>query len=80
MKKFKANVSDLRDVEFYVFADSKREAVKTIKTMIEATNILEKVDAERSVSVDVTEEEPCDGDCDDCFYGDEDECLLDELY
>lgn len=80
MKKFKVNVSDLRDVEFHVFADSKREAVKTIKTMIEATDILEKADAERSVSVDVTEEEPCDGDCDNCFYSDEEECLLDELY
>lgn len=80
MKKFKANVSDLRDVEFHVFADSKREAVKTIKTMIEATDILEKADAERSVSVDVTEEELCDGDCEGCFFDDEDECLLDELY
>lgn len=80
MKRFKANVLNLRDVEFSVLADSKKEAVKTIKTIIEKTDLLERTSAECSVSVDVTEDEPCDGDCDNCFYSGEDEYLLDELY
>lgn len=80
MKKFKANVSDLRDVEFHVFADSKREAIRTVKTIIEKTDLLERTSAECTVSVDVTEEELCDGDCEGCFFDDEEEYLLDELY
>lgn len=80
MKNFKATVFDLRSVEFNVLADSKKEAVKTIKTMIEATDILKKADARCSVSFDVTEEEPCGCDCDSCPYDDEEEYLLDELY
>ena len=80
MKRFKANVLNLRDVEFSILADSKREAIRTVKTIIEKTDLLERTSAECTVSVDVTEDEPCDGDCDNCFYSDEEECLFDELY
>lgn len=80
MKRFKANVLNLRDVEFSVLADSQKEAVRMIKTIIEKTDLLERTSTECSVSVNVTEDEPCDGDCDNCFYSDEDEYLLDELY
>lgn len=85
MKKFYTQVIDTRNVFFTVLADSKKEAVKKIKDIIENTDLVDNTNAEISTAFKVIEaddedENMCDGDCDNCFYSDEDEYLLDELY
>ena len=85
MKKFYTQVIDTRNVFFTVLADSKKEAVKKIKDIIENTDLVDNTNAEFSTAFKVIEaddedENMCDDDCENCLFDEEDECLLDELY
>lgn len=85
MKKFNVNVLDTRNVYVSVLAPSKKEAVKKVQDIIENTDLVDNIDAEFSTAFKVIEadnedDDMCDGDCEDCLYEDEGECLLDELY
>lgn len=85
MKKFYTQVIDTRNVFFTVLADSKKEAVKKIKDIIENTDLVDNTNAEFSTAFKVIEaddedENMCDDDCENCIFDDEDEYLLDELY
>lgn len=85
MKKFIVNVVDVRNFEFNISAKSKHEAFKKVKDIIENTDLVDTAEAEASTyfkifDSDNADDDMCDGDCDDCLYDDEEECLLDELY
>ncbi|MCM1508855.1 MAG: hypothetical protein NC177_17245 [Ruminococcus flavefaciens] len=85
MKKFNVNILDTRSVYFSVLAQSKKEAIKKVRDIIENTDIVDNMNAEFStafkvIEADNVDEDMCDGDCEGCLYDYEDECLLEELY
>lgn len=85
MKKYNATVVDVRNVNFTVLADSKKEAVKKVRDIINNTDLVDNTNAEFStafkvIDADDEDENMCDDDCENCLFDDEEEYLLDELY
>lgn len=85
MKKFNANVVFVRNVEFSVLANSKKEALEKVKNILDTTDIIKNTEGEASTLFKVfddddEDEDMCDGDCENCPYDAEDEGLWDEMY
>lgn len=90
MKNYKVIVTEIKTVEFNATAPSEFEALKMARTLKTQTTILDNIPDAESQTVyrvfDNNEEEttavsPCDGDCDNCPFADDDDedCLEDEI-
>lgn len=66
MKIFNAHVVETKSVDFIVTARTKQEAAKNVADILNTADLIDTMDAKRSVAFQLSENE--------------DECLLDELY
>lgn len=85
MKKFKAHVVEMRNVEFDLLAKTKKEAAEKVRDIVENTDLIDGCEADFITVFNLAEApEDEDDDCTEkhryCVYDDEEENLIDEMY
>lgn len=74
MKIFNAHVVETKSVDFIVTARTKQEAAENVADILNTADLIDTMDAKRSVAFQLSENE------EEYPYDDEEEYLLDELY